>query len=426
LKFDEKGKIMCSKLFEDYIETEQEWLNAIISNDYSSKWDVPRAVKYQNGVVLGKYRENDPDTLKAVQAIELNCSKDEFIKLFFDYYSWKIKEYGNRTENLLYNKKALVDLKSIKLEEWLFVYHRWIVEECKKREPVDLISYSLSLLLHSFSFDMYKENRISVYSHEQQNIEMIYSNSLEQEEQFLKYQLITINEGRDFLPIRPPRIYDQNINKTITLHNVPNELTILLNKLYSNKLIGKLSFRLSNLGIYDGKFDRELLLEEIQFGKAFSLIELGSIKLTKLYSESLEDTLWVNIDNANITFEELCDDFNTINDQVVTQVIHLEYKREASNDYYITHIDHEYIFYTIDEYAERLINSNQKGTSRARMKTFKADDCHIPMTETHEVTWKDINGEDFPPVNMFALHFILECYFKHLDLLKEYFSKCEN
>ena len=34
---------------------------------------------------------------------------------------------------------------------------------------------------------MYKENRMSVYSHEQQNIELIYRNSLEEEEQFLKY-----------------------------------------------------------------------------------------------------------------------------------------------------------------------------------------------------------------------------------------------
>lgn len=417
---------MCSKLFEDYIETEKEWLSAIISNDYSSKWDVLRAVKYQNGVVLGKYRENDPDTMKAVQEIELNCSEDEFIKLFYDYYSWKIKECGNHAENQLYNKKVLADLKSIELDEWLFAHHRWIVEECKKREPVDLISYSLSLLLHSFSFDMYKENRMSVYSHEQQNIELIYRNSLEEEEQFLKYQLITINEARGVLPILPPRIYDQNINKTIMLQNVPNELVILLNKLYSNKLIGKLSFRLSNWGIYDGKFDRELLLEEIQFGKAFSLMEIGEIKITKLYSGSLEDTLWVNIDNSNITFEELCDDFKTINDQIVTQVIHLEYKREVNNDYYITHIDHEYIFYTVDEYAERLINSNQKGTARARIKSFKADDCQIPMTEMHEIIRKDINGEDLKPVNMLALHFILECYFHHVDLIEEYFSKCEN
>ena len=62
-----------------------------------------------------------------------------------------------------------------------------------------------------------------------------------------------------------------------------------------------------------------MLLEEIEFGKAFSLIELGEIKLTKLYSESLEDTLWVNIDNANITFEELCDDFTIFFSFYLTQ-----------------------------------------------------------------------------------------------------------
>ena len=359
--------------------------------------------------------------MQAIEEVKSTYSEDQLIEFYSNYYKDKLdKGEMSQTWQII-----LLDLKSLNLGDWLIKHHRWIVNECTQKKFGNSISHCLSLLLYYFSFDNYKENRMSIYSHEQQNIVKIYGANTK-EEQFLKYQLITINEVRTLLPIRAPRIYDQNIDKTIMLHNVPNELAILLNKLYSNKLIGKLSFRLSNWGIYDGKFDRELLLEEIEFGKAFSLIELGEIKLTKLYSESLEDTLWVNIDNANITFEELCDDFKIINDQIVTQVIHLKYKREANNDYYITHIDHEYIFYTIDEYAERLINSNQKGTARARMKTFKADGCHIPMTEIHEVTWKDINGEDLPPANMFALHFILECYFKHVDLLKEYFSKCEN
>lgn len=63
--------------------------------------------------------------------------------------------------------------------------------------------------------------------------------------------------------------------------------------------------------------------------------------------------MWVVIDPQNITFEELCKNFEVYNDMVVTQVVHLQYKKEG-NCTYITHLDHEYVFYTIDEYDNRM------------------------------------------------------------------------
>ena len=45
---------------------------------------------------------------------------------------------------------------------------------------------------------------------------------------------------------------------------------------------------------------------------------------------------------------------------------------------YITHLDHEFIFYTVDEYEARINNVHQKGTVRPRMKSFKIDNAKIP------------------------------------------------
>ena len=76
--------------------------------------------------------------------------------------------------------------------------------------------------------------------------------------------------------------------------------------------------------------------------------------------------MWVVIDPQNITFEELCKNFEVYNDMVVTQVVHLQYKKEG-NCTYITHLDHEYVFYTIDEYDNRMGNVTQKGTAKTRL-----------------------------------------------------------
>lgn len=61
-----------------------------------------------------------------------------------------------------------------------------------------------------------------------------------------------------------------------------------------------------------------------------------------------------------MTFEELMEDFEVAGDDVVTQVIHLEYSSKG-DDFFITHLDHEFIVYTLDSYQERLSNANIKG-----------------------------------------------------------------
>jgi len=47
--------------------------------------------------------------------------------------------------------------------------------------------------------------------------------------------------------------------------------------------------------------------------------------ISKWYSDNLNDTLWVNIDNRNMTFEEMKDDFYNSNDIIITQVFYFKH-----------------------------------------------------------------------------------------------------
>ena len=68
-------------------------------------------------------------------------------------------------------------------------------------------------------------------------------------------------------------------------------------------------------------------------------------------------------------------------------------------------------------------NETQKGAAKARIKSFKIDNSRIPFDYRCEVWRKDQNGNDLPFQDEQFLCYVLECYFKHKELLKEYFQK---
>lgn len=187
-------------------------------------------------------------------------------------------------------------------------------------------------------------------------------------------------------------------------------------------MINSLAVRLLNEPGYEGCMSGTYLMEAVERGKPFDLANLGSYSVSKLYSTQYEDCLWINIDPQNITFEELCSDFDNYEEMIVTQVVHLQYAN-FDGDIYITHLDHEYIFYSLNEYTKRLDDINQKGTAKQRMKSFKIDNSKIPFTFRCEISRKDENGKDLPVEQEQFLCYVLDCYFKHKDLLSEYFQK---
>lgn len=192
----------------------------------------------------------------------------------------------------------------------------------------------------------------------------------------------------------------------------------------SKGMINNLAVRLLNDSGYKGNISLEYLSEFLEIGKPFDFVNLGNYSVSKLYSTltAYGDCLWVVTDPGNITFEELCDDFVDFEGTIVTQVVHLQYKF-LDGKTYITHLDHEYVFYTPEEYNNRIINATQKGTAKQRMKSFKIDNSKIPFDFRCEVSRKNENGHGLQVEKEQFLCYVLECYFKHKDLLNEYFQK---
>ena len=86
------------------------------------------------------------------------------------------------------------------------------------------------------------------------------------------------------------------------------------------------------------------------------------------HTEAISSVTKKALEEAKVTFD----------DYIMTQAVHLEFFRK-NNDFYIEHIDHEIIFYTFDEYDNRLCNIKAKGKVLKRQKTFKIDNSEIPF-----------------------------------------------
>lgn len=265
-------------------------------------------------------------------------------------------------------------------------------------------------------YELYKRDKDSMYSTSDDKILKIYNNEILKEKQYDKYRLLEINENRELIIGHKPYIYDKEIDYTIPIKNVPIGLAKELNLLFKNKKIGQLYFRVNNSGFIKGH--RFLIYEELEYGKAFDIDNLKEVLVSKLYDKNYGDCLFINNKMGEITFEELYNKEVEYNDNIVTQVIHFKYENREG-EYYITHFDHEFIFYTKESYNKRKYDAKQKGYKK--IKSFKADECNIPIEYNCDVSWINQNEEKEERKIPF-FYYILLYYFEHEDLLKEYFS----
>lgn len=220
--------------------------------------------------------------------------------------------------------------------------------------------------------------------------------------QFSKYRLISLNENIQIFNNKDNQaIKDDRIEKYFWI-NIPTGLLAKFEYLIGKGIIAEIAFRV------DFVSDSLLAMEEKEFGYPMQLDITSLPELSKFYStDNYDNNLWVQHDQRkqSLTFEELLDDFEVTGDDVVTQVVHLEYTSE-NNKFFITHLDHEFIIYTIDQYKERRSNSGVKGYRK--VKTFKVDGSMIPF---------DMRlGED-----VFLIQ-VLDSYFNNRDLIQEYFA----
>ncbi|MBO1368104.1 hypothetical protein [Vibrio cholerae] len=224
--------------------------------------------------------------------------------------------------------------------------------------------------------------------------------------QYNAYNLLTINDNIAMKTGNTPKVYDKRISTHLLITEISINTFNLLSNLKGNGCITQLSLRPDYNIVGDSIVDLSILLEEVEVGNVFSFSDLDTIKLSKLYSENYDDLLWISIDTSNITFEEMVDDCIIYEDSIVTQVVHLEYNSDQDGEY-INHIDHEYIFYTLEEYEERKKNHTVKGEALTRFKTFKVDNSKIPFILDD---------------GSFFIYRILAEFFTNKDLLKEYFK----
>lgn len=93
-----------------------------------------------------------------------------------------------------------------------------------------------------------------------------------------------------------------------------------------------------------------------------------------------------------------------------------------NTDSYKEHIDYERIYYTRDEYAERISTKRMdiEGTAQPRRKFFKVNKAAIPFDYPCSALIQTKSGYD--RINCPFIFFILNCYFQHKDLLNEYFN----
>ncbi|HDY7697613.1 TPA: hypothetical protein RQK02_004669 [Vibrio vulnificus] len=222
--------------------------------------------------------------------------------------------------------------------------------------------------------------------------------------QFLKYKLLSLNDNIEIHNDKDSQtIRDKRIDKFFWI-NLSKKLLSSIEYLMDKNLLSDISFRID----YISEYTPDML--EKEYGSILGIDVSKLPEISKFYTvDNYDNNLWVrhNLEKQSLTFEEMMEDFEVVNQDVVTQIIHLEYF-VLGGEYFIKHLDHEFIFYTLDEYDERLSNPDIKG--HKKIKSFKVDNAKIPFR--------------FKKDEEYFLYQVLDAYLENKELISEYLSKC--
>ena len=296
----------------------------------------------------------------------------------------------------------------------------YLYREPERNEKDCYAEYILTLLYNSFL-----RKKHAIHSRAQDDIARVYS----AESEYKDYELVSLSQTRELIDTSGrPRLFDKKLKKTFMLQAVKKTLADKLSRLLHDRLIGQLSFRLDNYGIYDGRYTVVPLMEAVEQGKKYSTLALGTDNMVaKLYrDECYGDAVYIFSSPDALTFEEIYENEKHEDDTIVTSVVHLIFTK-VETAILIKHIDHEFIFYSRDEYEKKKQNNKQKGQGYKRIKTFKADECSIPIDLPCEVNWKEKHPTKYELIDCSTvipfIQFVLENCMEHADLICEYFAK---
>lgn len=198
------------------------------------------------------------------------------------------------------------------------------------------------------------------------------------------------------------------------LHDKQNQSDLFISELIPDSFIGfLLNLRMNNqfdlavrpnYDICGANLHISFRIDEAVIRGKFFEGKLETIpELTLLLDYDLQDRFIVRIEEG-IVFEELLDEFIVDeNSFIVTQGVHLQYEKNV-----ITHLDHEFFFYSIDSYEGKIEDLKKHGSAKERYKTFKIDNARIPFDEN---------------ISNNILYKTLHTFFKNHSLIDEYFEK---
>lgn len=378
---------------------------AVIISDFEYLYEVAIPKYKQHLFECGKiniidlFKNNIKKTLFSLEKeLKSNDLEDETVSFFESKINSKmiLLEYESEKEIFKYYKKEFswfLDVFLVKNPEW----------------EKEILSNLIHLCLMEIDFWDYfeKMNRENIIkNHLYDEIILKYKevgiDILVEDHEFYKNKLNSVNEYTNIICNQANRyLQDKRLDIYFCLP-VPRFLLEALDNYCNTGLIEKLAFRIDRMTKSFFVFD------SFDYGAKLKNDILNLPELSRFFDlDNYQDALWIkhNRIKKHLTFEETCDDFELFDDSVVTQLIHLEYFIE-NEEYYIKHLDHEYIIYSLDNYQERLENSEIKG--HKKVKTFKIDDSRIPFFSKYK--------------NEYFLFIVLNSFFKNKGLLKEYFE----
>ncbi|WP_149087102.1 hypothetical protein [Pseudomonas prosekii] len=224
----------------------------------------------------------------------------------------------------------------------------------------------------------------------------------ETDAQYSKYNLRSVTEDTQLVIGIPNRILDSQHPVQLLIEHTPSYVLTLFERLRSESLIKdlalltcddvlietnkhifvELGFQVTPLPLTVENLQRQAPGEvastvlRTRAATADSKAVLPSV--WTFYKHGSDDKSWCSITDSSMTFEEIAYIPELLADCAVTRMIHLEYYMEGGR-YFVSHIDHEFIFYTLEEFDLRAKDPYQKGNARKRLKTFKIDHSTIPF-----------------------------------------------
>lgn len=386
---------------------------AYSSGEETEKWDERKMARYFCGPINGLYLEGDSELLSYLRQ---DCDESELyglIKMCID------EGNNNPMTHIGIEKGYLTPTpypnRDIDLKEWLNKYNYLYSEALNESDK----KYVLSFFFLQEGLNRYKKEIQEQEFLEDSAIIDIYGDLVK-----TNYNLIPVEEHRELLGLKPARIYDSKLDKTIYV-DISKKLASVLIALKENGFASKIFVKGIGTAIYDGKVTHEALCEEVEKGSVFSLSKISGLpNVTKLYSQDYENQLWIAARNNELTFEELCEDFIVQAGGIRTQMIHLQFSA-CEKEILINHIDHEYIYYSLEEYDERRNDGKMrtKGSIRKRIKTFKVDMAQIPIDYPCTMFSLNSASEEYEEVSVPFLLFVIDTFFTHKDLIEEYFAE---